>query len=163
MRAIRQSGADSLLLFWSILNHEGARVRSRIVRRWQRLLDDRKAQEEEYHQFLHDNAAWFFSDGINRLVVLSKVRLGANCVTDFVSTYSQLSYGFLYELIEIESPHTVPFTKAGNPSISETRSRDSPNPRLEALARREPRRSQEIVSFSLILNHTARNSCLRYT
>ena len=108
--------ADSQLIFWSILNHEGVRVKNRIVRQWQHLLDDKKAREEEYQKFLHDNAAWFFSDGVNRLVVLSKVRLGANCVTDFVSTYSQLSYGFFYELIEIESPHAAPFTRAGNPS-----------------------------------------------
>ncbi len=107
---------DSELIFWSILNHEAAAVRERIVRRWRRILTDRNHNEETYHRFLHDNAGWFFSDGVNRLVVLSKIRLGANCVTDFVTTYSQMSHGFFYELIEIESPHAPPFTNAGDPS-----------------------------------------------
>jgi len=65
MRAIPENTAEWQLLFWSILNHEGARLKNRIVRKWERLLDDNGGQEEEYHKFFHDNAAWFFSDGVN--------------------------------------------------------------------------------------------------
>ena len=104
----KKSNSDSC---WSILNGNQARSRTRIVNAWKTLLKNKATPEETYQQFLHDNAGWFFADGIWRLIVLSKIRLGANWITDFVSTYSQLSYGFNYEFIEIKSPHTPPFTK----------------------------------------------------
>ena len=109
--------SNSDFVCWSILNSDQVRSRTRIVNAWKALLNDKATPEETYHRFLHDNAGWFFADGIWRLIVLSKIRLGANWITDFVSTYSQLSYGFNYELIEIESPHTPPFSKAGKPSM----------------------------------------------
>jgi hypothetical protein len=103
-------------VFWSVLNAEGKDLKNTLVRKWQGLLGDRSLREEAYQSFLSDHAGFFFSDGIYRMVVLSKIRLGANWVTDFVNTCSQQSYGFSYELIEIESPHTPPFNRSGKPS-----------------------------------------------
>jgi hypothetical protein len=48
--------------------------------------------------------------------VISKVPLGADHVTDFVFGRDEASYGFAYEFVELESPHTPAFTRAGHPS-----------------------------------------------
>ena len=84
---------------------------------WHELLDDTSKSEPDYLAFLRSHAG-FFSPIMHNFetVLISELRLGADYRIDFVLGGSVRSYGFKYTLIEIESPHTAPFTKKGVPS-----------------------------------------------
>lgn len=107
---------------WFLLNFEARPIVERIVSEWDELLNDTNNNEAVYHQFLAEYAGFFFSDGDYRIPVVSKLRLGADYETDFVVVTDKASYGFEYEFIEIETPHTVPYTSKGDPSALLTHS-----------------------------------------
>lgn len=80
------------------------------------LLRKPDAREESLHAFLTKHAQLAFWDELGFATVISKLRLGADLVTDFVVVYDNWSNGIRYKLIEFEKPSTVPFTKEGIPS-----------------------------------------------
>lgn len=101
---------------WSLLNSKAKRFLATIENDWKNLLNQ-KEKEEVYHQFLADKAGfclirapWVES------IVISKLRLGADYVVDFIKTYDHHSGGIQIEFIELETPWSPPFTKKGNPS-----------------------------------------------
>lgn len=87
-----------------------------IRRAWTSLLAKPAVREESIHAFLTKHAQLAFWDELGFATVISKVRLGADLVTDFVAVYDNWSNGIRYKLIEIERPSTAPFTKEGIPS-----------------------------------------------
>lgn len=86
-----------------------------ILRDWQELLDDNKLKELDYHNFLYSTPAIFLIDD-NAHLVISKLKLGADYETDFVIVKEGYSEGTIFELIEIESPHSNLFDKSGKPT-----------------------------------------------
>ncbi|MGO9610549.1 MAG: Shedu anti-phage system protein SduA domain-containing protein, partial [Verrucomicrobiia bacterium] len=99
---------------WDYLNKQVRRYINSVLKKWEKLLDDEK-DELDYHEFLRQHAGLFFGDHHTHIVI-SKVRLGGEYTTDFVAGYGRASNGFIYQLIEIETPQAAPFTKAGQPS-----------------------------------------------
>lgn len=104
------------LIPWILLN--GSPVFHRIREHWKAMLNDASLSEEAYQAFLADNAGFFFplSTMWAEQVVTAKLQLANNHVTDFVVACNNRSGGFQYTFIELESPHTPPFIKAGSPS-----------------------------------------------
>jgi hypothetical protein len=100
---------------WILLKYEARCIVERLVSEWNKLLNDTSNDESVYHQFLAEYAGFFFSDGLRRIPVVSKLRLGADYETDFVAMTDEKSYGFSYEFIEIETPHIVPYTRSFDP------------------------------------------------
>lgn len=101
---------------WSKLNHDASPIVRKIVRQWRRLLET-KMPEEAYQSFLSDHAGLFLArDYDDELIVISKLRLGSDCVVDFVRTHDESSAGICFEFIEIETPWAKPYTKRGRPS-----------------------------------------------
>lgn len=88
---------------WSLLNSEAKQIVHAVQSEWKRLIK-RKEKEEIYHQFLANNAGfllmripWLES------IVISKLRLGADFVVDFIKTHDYHSGGVQIEFIEIET------------------------------------------------------------
>lgn len=100
---------------WSILDKDRTLINN-VTNEWTELLNNKALKEEDYHQYLARHAGLFFSFGVNRLVVISKLRFGADYVADFVVPFDNGSYGFGYNIIELESPHANIYTSKGNPS-----------------------------------------------
>jgi hypothetical protein len=100
---------------WSLLNKD-TRIVSEIVLNWKELLSNKHLKEEAYHQFLAEHAGIFFGSPGGCYTCASKVDLGSDHQTDFVVPHDEGSYGFIYEFIEIESPHSPAFTSKGAPS-----------------------------------------------
>lgn len=72
-----------------------------------------RVSEHRFHQFLEKHAHIFFWDALGFATVISKLRFGADYVSDFVVVYDNWSNGVRYKLVEIERPDTPPFTKGG--------------------------------------------------
>jgi hypothetical protein len=104
------------LIPWILLN--GSPVFNDIRERWNAMLNNASLPEEVYQAFLADHAGFFFpfSTGWREQAVVAKLQLANNHVTDFVVACNDRSGGFQYIFIELESPHTPPFIKTGNPS-----------------------------------------------
>jgi hypothetical protein len=91
------------------------KVYSNIISEWEKMLDDKKLNEQAYHSFLQMTPSIFLTFSESYLVV-SKLKLGSDYETDFVNVEEGYSDGTFYELIEIESPHTILFDQKGKPS-----------------------------------------------
>jgi len=100
---------------WSLLNREYRYIIDEIIEEWEGLLQ-KDLNEEEYHKFLSKHSQIFFTDYYEKEYVISKLRLGADYIPDFIVTINKRSYGIYYEFIEIESPHSPPYVKKGQPS-----------------------------------------------
>jgi hypothetical protein len=109
----RNTDWDHALPDWGQIKDEDLRP---ISSEWTRLLAKPKPREQSLHAFLAKHAQLAFRDEFYFATAISKLRLGAELVTDFVSVYDNHSAGIRYKLIEIEKPQTVPFTKEGIPS-----------------------------------------------
>lgn len=102
------------LIAWRQLSN--APLLSEVATEWRTLLEDRSKREQDYQQFLRNHAGLFFpgSGFISReQLVLEKIALGSDYITDFVNINNNRSYGFIYTLIEIESPHDNLYTQSG--------------------------------------------------
>ena len=99
-----------------VLHAEAKHIVQKIRARWIDLLEHPGETEEAYHSYLAAHAGMFLSDGCYKIPVISKLRLGADLVTDFVTTIDRASYGFTYEFIEIETPNSAPYIQSGAPS-----------------------------------------------
>jgi hypothetical protein len=100
---------------WSKLNEDN-HIISKIVCNWEKLLSDSSHKEETYHRYLAEHAGFFWGNPITCHSCISKIALGSDYQTDFVLPYDDGSYGFIYEFIEIESPHSPAFTSKGTPT-----------------------------------------------
>jgi Domain of unknown function (DUF4263) len=80
---------------------------------WRQLLSRKRVKEQTLHAFLARHAQIAFADHFAFAAAISKLRLGADLVTDFVCVYDNWSNGIRYKLVEIEKPDTAPFTKEG--------------------------------------------------
>lgn len=118
---MRKYSSDELatlktLAFWPHLaTTVGAPIVQAIERDWLKLLSREDANESEYHHYLRKHAGFFFGEGNDQRLVLSKIRLGSDLETDFVVCYDAGSRGFLYQFVEIEVPNVPPFTRRGQP------------------------------------------------
>lgn len=83
---------------------------------WLERLNAENPREDYLHAYLAKHARLAFWDKLGFATVISKLRLGADFITDFVVVYDNWSDGIHYKLIEIEKPQIAPFTKEGIPS-----------------------------------------------
>jgi hypothetical protein len=81
------------------------------VSEWTNLLN-KNLTENFYQKYLANNAGLFFGSHNCHLVV-SKLKLGSELETDFVTLTDGYSNGNLFELIEIKQPGASLFTKKG--------------------------------------------------
>ncbi len=82
-----------------------------IEKEWNIMLD-KNLTERHYHKFLIDNAGLFLGNE-NCHLVISKLKLGSDFETDFVTISDGFSNGNRFELIEIKQPETKLFTEKG--------------------------------------------------
>ena len=101
------------LVRWSALEEGANFIVQSLVRQWSRILKQPLRAEGACHNFLAENAVIFLQGGQNIPAVISKLRLGAEFVTDLVLVENCYSNGAKYHLIELESPHDSLFTKKG--------------------------------------------------
>lgn len=105
---------------WSLLNKERRGVLEGVARAWERMLRNKRFLESKYHFFLEDHAGLFFSQPFGTYIVVSNIEMGAELKPDLVVVSDNHSYGFKYELIELESPHDRIFTSKGRQSAKLT-------------------------------------------
>lgn len=86
-----------------------------ILNTWEGMLDNKILKEQDFQYFLQNHPAVFLTLA-ESYVVISRLKLSSNYETDFVIVKEGYSNGTEYELVEIESPHTSLFDKAGKPS-----------------------------------------------
>jgi hypothetical protein len=98
---------------WGVLSKEARPILNDIVARWEKLIHRNEVLEQAVHRFLETHAHLFFHGQIGFATVISKLRFGADHVTDFVVVHDNWSAGILYHLVEIERPDIAPFTKEG--------------------------------------------------
>jgi antiviral defense system Shedu protein SduA len=101
---------------WSLLNSKRRGLLEEVAREWEASLEDRKTKELGYHTFLEEHAGLFFSRPVGSYIVISNLEMGADFKPDLVVASDNESYGFRYELIELESPHDQIFTSKGRQS-----------------------------------------------
>lgn len=106
---------------WDRFAAKGCPQMKGILASWNALLRKEKLHERYYHDFLARHAHIFFPMLMQSIQVISKIRLGAELVTDLVLVRDEASMGLSYLLIEIESPSAAPFTKGGVSSARLTR------------------------------------------
>lgn len=85
--------------------------KTNLISEWENLLD-KNLTEKYYHKFLADNAGLFLGNDDCHLAI-SKLKLGSELETDFVTVTDGFSNGNLYELIEIKQPSAKLFTEKG--------------------------------------------------
>jgi hypothetical protein len=105
---------------WSLLNVERRGLLKQVVRKWKRLVENKELDELAYHKFLEDHAGLFFSNPMGTYIVISNLQLGADFKPDLVVVSDNESYGFRYELIELESPHERRFIRIGFRHMTDT-------------------------------------------
>ena len=102
---------------WGSARPEWSRIEDSDLRpiqvNWRRLIARRSVREQAVHSFLAEHAQIAFGGEYGFAATISKLRLGADLVTDFVCVYDNWSNGIRYKLVEIEKPQTAPFTKEG--------------------------------------------------
>lgn len=86
-----------------------------IICEWEMMLNNDTLKEQDYHRFLFKNPSMFLICH-DAYLVLSKIKLGMDYETDFVIVEEGYSEGTIYELIEIETPHTKLFDNKGKPT-----------------------------------------------
>ena len=102
------------LIPWvALTGPDGVGILKGLMDRWKAILENERNNEEVYQQFIGENAGLFFGQ---KSIVISKIPMGSDHVTDFVVATDTASYGFAYEFVELESPHTSAYTSKGNPS-----------------------------------------------
>lgn len=106
---------------WDRFADESCPHMKRIRSRWYALLQKDKLHERYYHDFIARHAHTFFPMLGKSIQVISKIRLGAEWVTDLVLVRDEASLGLSYRFIEIEPPWAAPFTKDGVASARLTR------------------------------------------
>lgn len=99
---------------WISLEEEDSAIISSLVQQWRNMLN-LNLKENDYHQFIHDHAGFFFGND-NCYLTVSKLKLGCDYETDFVNVIDQRSNGIIYEFIEIEKPSSKLFTSNGVPA-----------------------------------------------
>lgn len=78
-----------------------------VVDEWMRMLADSQLSEKHYHEFIAEHFGMFFGDGIDTHFGITKLAIGPDRITDFVVPHEDGSNGFVYELIEIKTPHSM--------------------------------------------------------
>lgn len=101
------------LIPWSLLSYERRDLLKSIQGKWESLLEDPHAVESDLHQFIAEYASLFFGQGT---VVISRFDLGSDYQIDLVIAADEASNGVSYNLVEIETPRTPPYTRSANPS-----------------------------------------------
>lgn len=85
-----------------------------VVNEWKKYLDE-DLSEHKYQSFLSQNAGLFLANE-NCHLVLSKLKLGSELETDFITLTDGFSNGNNFELIEIKKPNAKLFTENGTPT-----------------------------------------------
>lgn len=96
-------------MYW--YNQFNSKIRNSILSDWQSLLNE-NLPERYYQTFLTKNAGLFLGNK-NCHLVISKLKLGSELETDFVTLTDGFSNGNEFELIEIKQPNVKLFTKNG--------------------------------------------------
>ncbi|MCT4306073.1 DUF4263 domain-containing protein [Elizabethkingia anophelis] len=81
------------------------------LKEWRSLLSQ-NLLEHDYHKYLSDNAGIFLSNHECHLAI-SKLKLGSELETDFITLTDGYSNGNIFELIELKQPTAKLFTDKG--------------------------------------------------
>jgi hypothetical protein len=92
-----------------------SKILEEVKNEWADLLNDNSRKEQDYHSFIQKWPAIFLCSYYSYLAI-SKLKLGSDYETDFVVVKDGYSSGTIYELIEIETPHTSLFDSKGMPT-----------------------------------------------
>lgn len=96
------------------INHSkwyGREFKSQKIQEWENLLS-KNLLENNYQTYLTENAGIFLSDDDCHLVI-SKLKLGSELETDFITLSDGFSNGNIFEFIEIKQPSAKLFTDKG--------------------------------------------------
>lgn len=93
------------------LNKLEQELKENILLEWEKLLQQ-GLTERYYQSFLAENAGIFLGN-LDCHLIISKLKLGSELETDFVTLTDGFSNGNQFELIEIKQPSTKLFTKSG--------------------------------------------------
>ena len=100
---------------WFLLNKSS--IRDKVISGWESLISNSTTEERACQTYLQEHSSFFFPQNtFGEQIVVSKLKFGADYESDFINCCNYRSAGFQYQLIEIESPNTPPFTKEGKPS-----------------------------------------------
>lgn len=113
---LRDLGRDEVIP-WSVLCGKGVAFLKPIERAWLSLINSTNVKEARLHDFLSDHASMFFGQ---HLFVISRAELGSDFQTDFVVARDEASYGINYAFVEIETPQSPVYNRAGDPSAKLT-------------------------------------------
>ena len=106
-----------VIIPWSVLCGRGIRFLKTIEKRWVSLIEQPGVKESKLHEFLSEHASLFFGQ---RLFVISRAELGSDFQADFVVARDEASYGINYTFVEIETPQSPVYNRAGDPSAKLT-------------------------------------------
>lgn len=100
---------------WHYLKSHDCKIMTNLKNDWEAKLNNKNLKECDYHSFLSEHSGLFLGN-LKCLQVISKLKLGSDYETDFIVIKDNASVGPSFGIIEIESPHTNPYKKNGNPS-----------------------------------------------
>jgi len=90
------------------------KLKNELLAEWEVLLNE-NGNENKYQSFL-SNYAGLFLGNENCHLAISKLKLGSELETDFVTLTDGFSNGNVFEFIELKQPNTKLFTKNGTPT-----------------------------------------------
>lgn len=113
----RSFGQNPDVVPWLLLHTEARHIVSNIFNNWAKLLNDKTLNEGIYRDFLSENAGLFFCNDDKDIVVIAQLNLSESHIVDLVRAHDNRSFGFSYEIINVQSPHIPIYTSTGKPSL----------------------------------------------
>lgn len=98
---------------WSKLRSTGRPILEKLAFDYESLIQKPSVTESAVHRFIATHAHLMLRDHFNFCTAISKLRFGADYISDFVVIRDNWSAGICYHFIEIERPDSAPFTKEG--------------------------------------------------
>lgn len=98
---------------WSSLHDTTRPVLDNISAKWEKLIHSERVSEHQVHRFLELHSHLVFRNSLDFCTVVTKLRFGADYISDLVLVFDERSEGVHYHLIELERPDTPPFTQEG--------------------------------------------------
>lgn len=108
------------LIPWEMLRRDAKDIHIGVIERWKKMLDDTSLKEPDYLKFIRQHAGLILCDNSRRFLSVAELELSTEFRPDFIIGEDAGSYGFVYHLFEMESPHDLVYTKGKNPSSNLT-------------------------------------------
>jgi len=102
------------IICWNALHSFCGEILIGAQKYWQQLLENEQLHEGKYQDFLSDHASFLANE--RNPIVISKLKLSSDFEPDFVVASDKASFGFEYNLIEIQKLHDKPYNQDGTPN-----------------------------------------------